>query len=264
MSELMKRILVAVIFVPVLLFLIYYGGLSLIALFFVFSILGYYEYLAMLRNAKQKISYWWLVLGAGVYFSFVFTRGFDIALVWAVFSILLLSSLFKWSNQASFLGLIFNLFGLLYTSVLPALIVRISIDWKDKKILLALILMIWFVDSVAYFVGMRFGKHRNVTGISPKKSLEGFLAGCVSPIIILTVYHFLEYRPISMLELGIVSVAAGFFGQLGDLGESMLKRYCNVKDSSNFIPGHGGVLDRMDSILLSGSYLYVVLVFLNK
>jgi len=106
---------------------------------------------------------------------------------------------------------------------------------------------------------MLWGKHRNVTAISPKKSIEGFIAGIVAPWIVVLILGWAEVTWISLRHLIILAVSAGIFGQLGDLTESMLKRYCGVKDSSDLIPGHGGILDRTDSIFMAGAFLYTLL-----
>jgi len=124
--------------------------------------------------------------------------------------------------------------------------------------------MIWFVDSIAYFVGMKIGKHRNITAISPQKSLEGFLAGILAPWLILIILYICKVRIMSFSYLALIAIAAGIIGQIGDLIESMLKRYCKVKNSSNLLPGHGGILDRCDSILFAGSFLYCALEILTK
>ncbi|HNU97951.1 MAG TPA: phosphatidate cytidylyltransferase, partial [Candidatus Syntrophosphaera thermopropionivorans] len=117
-------------------------------------------------------------------------------------------------------------------------------------------------DSVAYFIGMKWGRHRGIFPISPKKSIEGFIAGIIAPFIIMIILYFIGIIK-SYQDLILVAVAAGIFGQLGDLVESMIKRFCGVKDSSKLIPGHGGILDRFDSILLAGSFLYCSLIILQ-
>ncbi|PKN80064.1 MAG: phosphatidate cytidylyltransferase [Candidatus Cloacimonetes bacterium HGW-Cloacimonetes-1] len=263
MSELRKRVMIAVLFLPPLLWILFHGGIPLVALFGFLTIFGSYEYITMMNHAKIAVSYNWIVLQALVFAGFVFSQGYDIVIL--VFSLLFISTtaLVRWEQNKSLTSMFAVVFGLIYTAVFPALMVKISLVYHAQKILLALILMIWIVDSVAYFVGMKYGKHRNVIKVSPQKSLEGFVAGCLAPLFIVVIYYFVGYRPLSMINLALVAVAAGIVGQVGDLVESMLKRFCNVKDSSNIIPGHGGILDRMDSALLSGAFLYCALVLIN-
>jgi len=264
MNNMAKRVLVALLCIPGLLYILYSGGLAIIILFFIVSVIGFYEYIRMMQRTGAGISYFWLIVNAIVYLALVFSRKYDLSILWFVFVLSLITSMLFWSGQRSIQGMLAGFFGVIYTGMMPALIVRISADWQNKKILLALILMIWIVDTSAYFIGMSFGKHRNITKISPMKSIEGFIAGCLAPFIVVLCFKVFDISIFSMFELGLIAFAAGFWGQLGDLAESMLKRYCNVKDSSDLIPGHGGVLDRMDSILLSGSFLYTILMIFNK
>lgn len=197
-----------------------------------------------------------------LYALWVFLPKADLSIMWlAVFGAMLFS-LMLWDERKSVPKMFATIWGTVYTALMPAMLVKIGWHLSVKKILLALILMIWIVDSIAYFVGMRFGKKRDITPISPRKSREGFIAGLVAPFVISLILYIFGFRYFSPLELGLIVVAAGVFGQLGDLLESMLKRYCNVKDSSKLIPGHGGILDRTDSILLAGSFLYAALAVL--
>jgi phosphatidate cytidylyltransferase len=246
-------------FIPLLLWVLYQGGLPLVILFLIMAVLGFYEYIVMMSAIEVKIGYQWLFMIAFSYLAAVYTRSFDMVIFWGIFITILISTLVLWSKQKSVVPMLATFFGIIYTGILPAMIVRVGLDYSVQKILLALILMIWIVDSVAYFIGMRFGKHRNVTPISPKKSIEGFIAGAITPFILSIALYFGGFRLISLHSMLLISLSAGIVGQLGDLCESMLKRYCGVKDSSNFIPGHGGVLDRLDSALLAGSFLYCAL-----
>jgi phosphatidate cytidylyltransferase len=106
---------------------------------------------------------------------------------------------------------------------------------------------------------VKFGKRRNIVAVSPRKSLAGFIAGGLAPWVILLILYLVKFDVLPIGELALIAIAAGIFGQIGDLVESMLKRFCGVKDSSNLIPGHGGILDRSDSILLAGSFLFCAL-----
>lgn len=260
MSELGKRLLTAVLTIPLIIWILWVGSFPLIVVFLAVSVLGFWEYISMMKHIKVQIGKQWLPIAAMLYLALTLSRTYDMVIIWLVFISILISSLVLYSREKSVIPMLATHFGLIYTAMLPALIVRIGLDYRAKKILLALILMIWIVDSVAYFIGMRFGKHRNVTEISPKKSIEGFIAGALAPLVICVVYWFLPYRPIDVHVILLIAVAAGLVGQLGDLCESMLKRYCGVKDSSGIIPGHGGILDRVDSVLLAGSFLYCALI----
>lgn len=123
---------------------------------------------------------------------------------------------------------------------------------------------IWMGDAAAYFVGRRIGKHKVLPSLSPRKSMEGFVAGILAPAIILPAggYFLLPGRPVPFLLLAGTAVAV--FGILGDLFESMLKRSAGIKDSSSLLPGHGGLLDRIDSLLLAVPAYYLLAILLES
>lgn len=262
MQELAKRVLVSVIFIPVLIITLYFEGWPLFLMFLVVSAIGSQEYIAMMRKANISISWVWMIINPLLFMLWVFYPSADLSILWLAVLAAMLYSLFIWDEKKSIPRMFATIWGSVYTALMPAMMVKISWELSVKKILLALILMIWIVDSIAYFVGMRFGKKRDITPVSPRKSREGFIAGLLAPPVVSLILYICGFDYFSPLELVLIVVAAGVFGQLGDLLESMLKRFCNVKDSSRLIPGHGGILDRTDSIILAGSFLYAALAVL--
>jgi phosphatidate cytidylyltransferase len=151
-----------------------------------------------------------------------------------------------------------TLSGLIYI-VLPwsfMILIRSSQTW-GHIFLLTIFLCTWSCDIAAYAVGSRFGQSPFCNRVSPKKSWEGFLAGvAASSICGAALAVFFEFPPIPLLMLGIL---CGVAGQLGDLGESVMKREARVKDSGNLIPGHGGLLDRFDSILINATLAFFII-----
>ena len=135
------------------------------------------------------------------------------------------------------------------------------IDNYQPIILLAVFVTIWVNDTGAYLVGVTLGRHRLFERISPKKSWEGFLGGAV--FAALSGYVFSLFIPqINLINWLIFSEIIVVFGTFGDLTESLLKRTLDVKDSGNVIPGHGGLLDRFDSMLLAAPAIYLFLTIL--
>ena len=127
------------------------------------------------------------------------------------------------------------------------------------------IIAAWGTDIFAYLIGKRFGKHK-FSEVSPKKSIEGCIAGAVGAVVIAILYtvamnsiYNLEY---SYVLIGIITVVLSIAGQLGDFAASSIKRYVNIKDYSNLIPGHGGMLDRIDSLMFLAPYAYVLLAMI--
>ncbi len=125
---------------------------------------------------------------------------------------------------------------------------------------------VWAGDSAAYFIGKAFGKHRLNEEVSPKKSIEGSIAGLVATVAVAVIcWNILFPWYITLTQVIIIGVLIAVLGQLSDLAESLIKRSSGIKDSSNILPGHGGVLDRFDSYLLIAPVLYYVILFMvNK
>ncbi|MBM7617715.1 phosphatidate cytidylyltransferase [Weissella uvarum] len=120
------------------------------------------------------------------------------------------------------------------------------------------LLIVWTTDSGAYMIGRKFGKHKLAPAISPNKTWEGSIGGTVVAVIVAAVYALfvpLEYNWWIMLVIALILSVSG---QLGDLIESALKRFYKVKDSGNILPGHGGILDRFDSMLIAFPVFYLL------
>ena len=137
------------------------------------------------------------------------------------------------------------------------LIRDISYEW-----LLYLYFVVWCSDVFAYFVGVKFGKHKLIETVSPKKSIEGLIGGTIFALIAgLLINHYLLEK--SVLWITILTIELIAIGVLGDLIESMIKRSANVKDSGTLIPGHGGMYDRFDSIIFASPLLFLYINILD-
>lgn len=123
------------------------------------------------------------------------------------------------------------------------------------------LLVVWTTDSGAYFVGRKIGKRKLWPHISPNKTVEGFVGGIVIAVIFAVAMQLITSFMPSMLTLLVVTILASIIGQVGDLVESAIKRHYDVKDSGNILPGHGGILDRFDSLLFVLPLLHFLHVF---
>jgi len=158
-----------------------------------------------------------------------------------------------------------NTFGPLYVGGALGAIILLRRDGDDLGphagagfVVLALSLA-WASDTGAYFAGRFLGKHKLYEAVSPKKTVEGALGGLAASLLSAVVAHFWFLPALPLGEGAVLALVAGGLGQAGDLGESLLKRSFGVKDSGGIVPGHGGILDRVDALLITGSmtYLYV-------
>ena len=140
------------------------------------------------------------------------------------------------------------------------------IDLQDGKLLVWYALFTaWGTDVFAYLIGKTFGKHK-FTEVSPKKSIEGCVAGIIGAIIFVLVYTYVlnTYMNfnISYLYITVVAIFLSIIGQIGDLSASTIKRYAGIKDFSNLIPGHGGMLDRLDSVIFVAPFAFFFLTIM--
>jgi len=154
----------------------------------------------------------------------------------------------------------------LYVGMLGGSIIRIRNDFPidGPKLVFFLLIVVWIGDAGAYYVGKTFGKHRLSPRISPKKSIEGLAGGIATSIIAAIVIHFTFFPRFPLVHAAIAGVILSFCGVVGDLAESMWKRSAAVKDSGTLIPGHGGFLDRFDSIFFTAPLLYVYWVLIQN
>lgn len=144
-----------------------------------------------------------------------------------------------------------------YVGMLGGSLIRLRNDFPDgSKLVFFLLLVVWLGDSGAYYVGKKFGKHKLSPRISPKKTIEGLAGGMAASLITAVVIHFTFFRNFPLHHAIIAGVLLSFAGVIGDLAESMWKRSADVKDSGTLLPGHGGFLDRFDSILFTAPILY--------
>ena len=174
-------------------------------------------------------------------------------------------------HQAMLPSLGNSVIGQLYIAVPLALTIRLtlvvdpfsSMTQYNGLLLLAIFIFIWVNDTGAYLVGSRWGKRRLAPCISPKKSVEGSIGGLLLVLLSAVVLRLLLFPELSWLSILLIATVVAVFGTIGDLFESSLKRRAGVKDSGKLIPGHGGILDRIDSLLLAVPAVYLLLAFLD-
>jgi phosphatidate cytidylyltransferase len=160
--------------------------------------------------------------------------------------------------------------GILYTGWLLGLFVALRLEpgtpsfpHAGRDFVYLALFATFASDSAAYFIGRAIGRHKLAPGISPGKTWEGGVAGVCGAVIISLLFTLATplQLPLSYGQAIILGVLISVFGQIGDLAESLLKRNTGVKDSGNLMPGHGGLLDRMDSIVFAGVVVYLYYIF---
>lgn len=263
------RILVSVLSIPLILLASYYGGFFFLIFVSVIGAVAFYEFSGMVQH---KNAYTGTLIGvfsvlafiADAYFNF-----FDFKTVaTSIIVILFFYELFR-NKESAIFNIGSTLIGIFYIGLFASTIIEIreyfKYDYENGGYLIISILAaIWICDSAAFFVGKSIGKHKMFPRVSPKKSWEGAIAGFVFSILAMITAKYLVLSFFSLFDAVIIGTCVGVLGQIGDLIESLLKRDAGVKDSSNIIPGHGGVFDRFDSLLYTAPVVYLYLNFINK
>ncbi len=256
------RIISAIVGIPLILGLIYLGD-SYYALFILLvANLGMYEYTAMLGSRGYHLPAFLGFAGVSIFLAMVYLAPLlqqeliYPALITIVISLSLLVLIFFEKTDFTESALIF--WGIIYLGGLCGYLILLRRLPEGMLFTYLLFIGIWLNDTLAYFIGMKWGRRRLAPSISPRKSVEGSLAGIIgTTLLFYLAATFLAdsigLSPVEGLLLGLVITV---FGQLGDLVESAMKRKFAVKDTGNLIPGHGGVLDRFDSLLFAAPLVY--------
>ncbi|GAC1395587.1 MAG: phosphatidate cytidylyltransferase [Thermoanaerobaculia bacterium] len=148
----------------------------------------------------------------------------------------------------------------MYVGMLAGSLIRLRSDFGvliGPKLVFFLLIVVWLGGAGAYYVGRKFGRRQLSPRISPKKTVEGLIGGLITSVIAAIVIHFTFFPQIPLVHAVVVGIVLSLTGVIGDLAESMWKRSAAVKDSGTLLPGHGGFLDRLDSILFTAPILYV-------
>jgi phosphatidate cytidylyltransferase len=256
LNNFQQRVLVGIAGGALFVGAIYFSQWTFAALFLALTLLGIREFYQLLSLRGFSPNYnAGLVLGCAL-FVLVFLLQLDLVSLSALYALppilffIFISELFR-KKENPFVNIALTLLGMLYVggsfSMLPILgFLKGDYNWQ---VIMGTMLLIWTSDSGAYFAGKTFGRHKLFPRISPGKTWEGWLGGAVFSLGIGYVLS-LYFQDLSLpYWLGVALIVA-VFGVLGDLIESLLKRSLQVKDSGTLIPGHGGILDRFDSLLL--------------
>jgi phosphatidate cytidylyltransferase len=270
MNNFVKRTLSGALLVTLIVGSILLGGFAFAAFFGLICIGAVREFQKLTNTQEQlSVNIWTASMGGILLFgcSFLYAAGYahySILCLYGLYIVLIfISELYRQKanplhNWAYFI--LGQIMVALPFSLLPFIL---YIDGYQPILLLALFVTIWVNDTGAYLFGVRFGKHRLFERISPKKSWEGFIGGALTALVAGFIFsRFLT--PLNLLEWFVFSEIIVIFATFGDLLESMLKRTVNVKDSGDVIPGHGGILDRFDSLLLATPAIFIYLIFILK
>jgi len=224
-----------------------------------FIVAGMYEFFTMLEHKGiRAYRYFGIAAGVVIPFSIIFhfesTPGWELFFIVLALLILILMQFRRRENSGAVVEISTTLFGILYIAWFFSFLLRIRYMPRGLGLLAAVLLITKLGDIGAYLIGSRFGKTPLLPRISPKKSVEGALAGLAFSVA--GAFMSKTFLNFSYAHLAVVGITIGIIGQLGDLSESLIKRDCEVKDSGSILPGMGGILDEIDSLLFTAPVFY--------
>jgi len=262
----LKRWLTAIIAVPILIFLVgfeyrwpFYSVLCAA------SLAGLIEFYGITAARLPRFVCWTNYFLTFLLFAVLYIRQIFLVPVIILLWALVPMSLFMLTYSSSKRGLTEELgkavLGPIYVSLPLALLVLIDIRPGGQGWIFFLLAVIFASDTGAFYFGKLFGKHKLYEAVSPKKTWEGAIGGVIVSVIAASIFlRLIALHPLD-LSIVILVIALSAAGQIGDLSQSMLKRHHGVKDSGHILPGHGGILDRIDGLLFAIPVLFVYLFF---
>jgi phosphatidate cytidylyltransferase len=262
------RIIVSAIAIPAIVVISYLGSYYFFIFILAIAIISFYEFSLFAKNKEIEANLFLGILSVILFITNSFRNFIDFyALLIIVVLILTIVELFR-NKGSAIVNLGTTLIGILYIGLFASALVSIREYYPTEYtqgglLILSILFSIWICDSAAFFGGTALGKHKMFPRVSPKQSWEGAVFGLLFAVaaMISSKAVFLDF--ISWKDAVLIGLIIGIVGQLGDLVESLFKRDAGVKDSSDFIPGHGGVFDRFDSLLYVAPVVFLYIKYFS-
>jgi phosphatidate cytidylyltransferase len=260
-----KRFITAALLIPFLIIYLYWGG----PLLFVFLVwagfsLGTQEIFRLIHPGASKLLliFHWLLGSLAVWGAYwKGLEGLILALMLG-FILLILSLILSFPNQKPFFDhLGRQIITQWYLPQFMPFFILIRLESRGLFWFFFLMAVNYAGDTGAFYVGRTWGRHKLAPQVSPKKTIEGSLGGLAANVLVALIFQQTLFKEQSWAVMAILGLITGLVSQMGDLLESLLKRSARIKDSGSLFPGHGGILDRMDSLLLPAPLLYFFMVY---
>ncbi|MFO0613524.1 MAG: phosphatidate cytidylyltransferase [Polyangiaceae bacterium] len=269
-SNLVQRLLTAAVAVPLLLLLAFPGAPWMWAAFIALATLvGALELYGMTHHGDRVAQVVLVAMTGGVFATLWFAGRDPKALVALLLLLPIASTLLALARLGEIptaaLRYAASTFGPIFLGGGMAALAMLKRDGKDDgpAFILFTLMLSWLSDTGAYFAGRFLGKRKLYPAVSPKKTIAGAIGGIAGSSVGAALATFVYLKSMPALHAFGFGVIGGALGQLGDLGESLLKRSVGVKDSGGIVPGHGGILDRVDALLVTSTLLWLYIVFVR-
>jgi phosphatidate cytidylyltransferase len=261
------RLISGAVLIVILLFLLISGGNLLLTALGIISLIGMYELYRIFQIEKNIVGILGYAAAIVYYLDLKFQFLPDIKVLFLLFLILLLFAfVFSYPNyHASQIMAAF--FALFYVAVMLSCIYQTRMLESGKYLVWLIFICSWGCDTCAYCVGMLFGKHKMAPVLSPKKSVEGAVGGVVGAALLAIIFGAIFKGRMSLdmagvCLLAVICAVGGLISMVGDLAASAIKRNYEIKDYGNLIPGHGGILDRFDSVIITAPIVFYLSLYL--
>ncbi|WP_410004535.1 phosphatidate cytidylyltransferase [Aequorivita nionensis] len=275
MKEILVRTLSGVLYISIIIFAMFTSREWFMGLFFVLAVITLSEYLKLI-HLTSYLAYF--LLAASFYF-----LSYNVFAENAIYLLLILSGFVNlfllkdvlWTSKIpmfekkKYITVIFYIIsGFVFLTLIPIM----NIDGRFMpEIIVAVFVLVWSNDTFAYLIGKNFGRHKLLERISPKKTIEGFVGGLLGALLAgFVIFKVLEnYSPMDAERYPLwiwiaMAIIVSIFGTIGDLIQSKFKRQAGVKDSGIIMPGHGGLYDRLDSIIYASPFVYAFLLIVDN
>ena len=278
MNETLKRSLSGFVYVLLLIASILFSTESFFGLFGIFLLIAVVEFCNLIQLNKiipiliastiYLLFYAVVILKEGLFYTLYLSQTDDLFVLFFTLFVSIKCLIFLFDNKKTKIHSVSKYFYLIGYIILPFIIIT-KIPFGEKgynpKIIISIFILIWINDTFAYIVGKSIGKHKLFERISPKKTIEGFLGGVFFAVIasFIIAKYYIEVKEVNTYIWIIIALIVGVFGTIGDLIQSKFKRIAGVKDSGKIMPGHGGILDRLDSVIFVAPIIYLFYQILN-
>ena len=256
------RVISALVALPVLIFFVLTGGYVFDIGIGIITIIAIYEYTNVYKASSINVITPIIVFGFIVTYTLVFLNlsKYNIMIIYLVTLISMATPILK--EKYDIISSAVTVIGYIYIVEFFSLLIPIRSHEYGSSLIWLVLLISFFCDTFAYYIGKNFGKHKLCPKVSPKKTIEGSLGGIFGSIVGVVLWGYLNpHINFNWTLLIIMAVVASIISQIGDLSASLIKRYNGVKDYGKIMPGHGGILDRFDSILFTTPVVYCYIIF---
>ena len=264
-----KRILSAIIGLPVVAAILVLGNKHIVdVVVAIIAVIAMYEFFHAISKKAKPVK--WLGYFACISIAFIHIIPNEylynaIASAIALVMLILFLQVIITRMDTNFKDIAYTFFGIFYIPVFLMFFAIIGGMENGKILIWYVIIAAWATDIFAYLIGRHLGKHK-FSKISPKKTIEGCIGGTIGAVVIAMIYTYFINSYLNMdysyIYITIISIVLSVISQIGDFAASTIKRYVEIKDYSELIPGHGGMLDRIDSLLFIAPFAYVIFSFL--